>query len=115
MIKTSDGGPAFPTNEVVSDGRLTPVHGMTLRDYFAATAPETPAYWHGLDTKPQYPPHPEGLNAASPDFERRIETFKKTVAEYEARCEEWTVSRYYSWRWAYADAMLAERAKGGSE
>jgi hypothetical protein len=36
------GGPAFPSPErhAVNDG-------MTLRDYFAANAPDAPKSWHG--------------------------------------------------------------------
>lgn len=46
MTTQNDGGPAFPQshspnfpNEIVG--------GLTLRDYFAAHAPEPPKAWHG--------------------------------------------------------------------
>ena len=48
------GGPAFPTttklNYEPATGAQWSEHidpGMTLRDYFAAHAPEPPASWHG--------------------------------------------------------------------
>ncbi len=55
MAKTSDGGPAFPTWTpplVKSDGETIEVvegsqyhvPGMSLRDYFAAHAPEIPEH-----------------------------------------------------------------------
>ena len=40
------GGPAFPAHHFdLAENE----HGMTLRDYFAAHAPEPPALWHGGD------------------------------------------------------------------
>ena len=50
MTEQNNGGPAFPRagydgpdlSELSQDG-------MTLRDYFAAHAPEPPKTWHGGD------------------------------------------------------------------
>ncbi len=48
MNEIKTGGPAFP-----SHGSMGEVahEGMTLRDYFAAHAPEPPAAWRGGDKK----------------------------------------------------------------
>ena len=44
------GGPAFPvTSENFRNSQSNT--GITLRDYFAAHAPEPPASWHGGDRK----------------------------------------------------------------
>lgn len=48
MSNIDTGGPAFPTNRVNMIGEVVPdEEGMTLRDYFAAHAPEPPKIWHG--------------------------------------------------------------------
>lgn len=50
MMARDDGGPAFPTFESNGEGHLyCSGAGMSLRDYFAAHAPEPPAAWHGGD------------------------------------------------------------------
>jgi hypothetical protein len=38
MSERNDGGPTFPVQSATNDG-------VTLRDYFAAKAPEPPAQW----------------------------------------------------------------------
>lgn len=43
MAETKDGGPAFPRDE-----RFLGHNGMSLRDWFAAHAPEMPSKWYGL-------------------------------------------------------------------
>lgn len=42
----NDGGPAFP---IPGDQADADFNGLTLRDYFAAHAPEPPKGWHGGD------------------------------------------------------------------
>jgi len=37
MNNTNTGGPAFPVQSVYIEDQETNSHGMTLRDYFAAT------------------------------------------------------------------------------
>lgn len=53
MSDINNGGPAFPTGTWEYDGQnnVLPYQagGMTLRDYFAAKAPEPPASWRGGD------------------------------------------------------------------
>lgn len=84
------GGQAFP-NEIPS----TP--GMTLRDYFAAHAPETPDY----QTFPikQWQAE-EVVNLGGGMKGPRMVLKQESWAERAAR-----------WSMEYADAMLAERAK----
>ena len=38
MSNTDTSGPAFPTSDWDENGRAIKMHGMTLRDYFAAKA-----------------------------------------------------------------------------
>lgn len=49
MSEIKDGGPAFPGYDVYGDGKVAlaghPHGGMTLRDYFAAHAPQPPEAW----------------------------------------------------------------------
>lgn len=78
MVTTAnDGGPAFPsvTKESVFveelgryDDRLgPPMGGMSLRDYFAAHAPDVPAPWFEptMPPKPSEPPIATDLNEES--------------------------------------------------
>ena len=39
------GGPAFPIFPETGGGHAAAFHGMTLRDYFAARAPEPSQHW----------------------------------------------------------------------
>jgi hypothetical protein len=86
-VQGINGGPAFPqppclndANEIVSPMDYNEA-GMTLRDYFAAHAPPPPAWW--LNRYDQ-------CFSSAPDL--------GTAAQHLAQ-----------WRFAYADAMLAER------
>ena len=45
MSKINDGGPAFP--QIDECDSYPPRSGMSLRDYFAARAPQPPAAWWG--------------------------------------------------------------------
>lgn len=57
MSEIDTGGPAFPGDTAtgyvqidvsgISHAVTEPHQGMTLRDYFAAHAPEPPESWHG--------------------------------------------------------------------
>lgn len=91
--KTTEwGGSAFP----VSNGEETDF-GMHLRDHFAAHAPDAPSWWMAViedeirAAKPGYQaPDIAWLEFADGAIKRRLEKMAQ-------------------WRWAYADAMLAER------
>jgi hypothetical protein len=82
-MQTNDGGPAFPhTREQVATG----MHGMTLRDYFAAAA------LHGwLASFPAHCVHP-----ADPDHPNASR--RDAMLSLHATCA-----------YALADAMLAAR------
>jgi len=75
----NDGGTAFP---VVGVPNACDCPGMSLRDYFAAHAPQPPTGWTG--TAPM------------------LERLSRADGQIAALME---------WRWFYADAMLAEREK----
>lgn len=93
MIK--DGGPAFPC--VIDSYNDVPAHneqGMTLRDYFAAHAPEVPA-WFKIDGFPK-------MAGCSVEATRL----------YELELDAYAERRAIAWPWHYADAMLAARDKG---
>lgn len=46
-MSADNGGPAFPHEYKFGDGTAARADGMTLRDYFAAHAPEPPNSWRG--------------------------------------------------------------------
>lgn len=53
-MSKNDGGPAFPLADSYREYSGTYVgdaNGMSLRDYFAANAPEPPESWHGGQRK----------------------------------------------------------------
>lgn len=49
MSDKNTGGPAFPSsnNVIISEDDIGDYVGMTLRDYFAAHAPEMPDWFRG--------------------------------------------------------------------
>lgn len=79
-----DGGPAFPklAAQLPNDHIDWGSDGMSLRDYFAAHAPEMPTGWVGT----------------APTYERLSRPDGQLVALME-------------WHWYYADAMLVAREK----
>lgn len=89
--QTDDGGPAFP-----STGQLD-INGMSLRDYFAAHAPDMPRWFIrkclGL---------PKSATIAEWNKHDR------RVLDDDAMDQE---TAMMEWRWYYADAMLRARKK----
>ena len=91
MSAIKDGGPAYPMfipENHFSTGSQDN-QGMSLRDWFAGQAPESPKDWldsqHNCDR--QRNPHNDSYKPAiRSDLELRA-----------------------SWRWAYADAMIKAR------
>jgi hypothetical protein len=83
--------PAFPFATDLPRGEFH--GGMTIREYFAAHAPEKPARWF----KPEMPPEPDKNTL--------------TAAEYEEKDFDWRrlleIRRTAQWPWAWADAVLA--------
>jgi hypothetical protein len=106
MSKTNDGGTAFPVQlvEYVSAHNHP---GMTLRDYFAAAALQG-LLASGHFTTCRQDDSPEGdpwLELVEDDFDddgKELPFPKRRVAVAEAA-------------WKAADAMLAEREKGGAK
>jgi hypothetical protein len=111
-----DGGSAFPS---AGSKLAQKTAGMSLRDYFIAHAPAEPQSWF----KPQMDePRPTPLWTDDSDETRTFET----VSEAEVACDyyhdaneraiiQWDADydkqRFIQWPIAWADAMLAERAK----
>lgn len=97
-MSKENGGPAFPqpiANAGKGAGLVSAdemfVGGMTLRDYFAAKAPECPSNYlttqRGID---------HGRNPYNEAHRPPLRSDLQIIAE---------------WNFAYADAMLAERSK----
>jgi hypothetical protein len=109
MSKINDGGPAFPGGVVDGQGmvREPAQPGMTLRDYFAAAALQG-LLASGHFTTCRQDDSPEGdpwLELVEDDFDddgKELPFPKMRVAVAEAA-------------WKAADAMLAEREKGGAK
>lgn len=76
-----------PDGQLVPPGAMVHMQGMSLRDYFAAHAPQMPAALREMAKRAE---KADGRDTS--DF--------GAAAKYESM-----------WRWAYADAMLAGRAR----
>jgi hypothetical protein len=110
---------------------------LTLRDYFAAQVSETdPPHWFKHVAAPDRPQQPNGYSqiespSAIPEGTEAYQEWLTRRDAYERsdeNCERWAayeraneayhaldrMSRFAQWRYAVADAMLAERAKGGA-
>lgn len=100
MSDKNTGGSAFPALEALDQdmrGCFTAysASGMSLRDYFASKAPAMP---DNFDRKNSAV---EKVQVGSTGYKKII-----TVTEWE------TLAQHLArWSYAYADAMLAERAK----
>lgn len=108
--------------------------GLKLRDYFIAHAPADPQPWF----TPAMPPQPRQRMEKPDDLTKEereelagwhdylsaedmnqprartiAEDWERHKREYSAWRSEQEKQRYIQWPAAWADAMLAERAKGG--
>lgn len=88
--------------EISFDRPLT----LTLRDYFAAHAPETPQDWF----EPEMPPKPKvGHRAVD------LGGGRKTWVDDHSEIDEWertqSKQRLVQWPYAWADAVLSTRSK----
>lgn len=120
MSVPSDGGPAFPGYEQDDNRNLCATRGMSLRDYFASNAPPSPEEWMSWDLRPDSPPivpMPTGFQHL-PEGEYRV-AVEDTMAkqreinrEYANKLAAWRLAREVAWRYAYADAMIAESHGG---
>jgi hypothetical protein len=101
----NDGGPAFPVPSVSwqQNGQTCTAfgtEGMTLRDYFAAHAPQMPS-WFEMRRQTWYTREVVPASQLGPGYVKH-----ENVEHLETDEELW-----FRWRLYYADAMLAERAK----
>jgi hypothetical protein len=116
MTKINDGGQAFPSHPILySSEDAWMAQGMSLRDWFAARAPERPLYWP-RPVYPEYPAFPNVLDGSVP-YELAMEAAQKT---YRDECRSVDLQRIdieirdiARWGYAYADAMIAAREAGG--
>jgi allophanate hydrolase subunit 2 len=90
--KRKDGGPAFPITDADRRGKTVVRGGMSLRDYFASRAPYT------LADVGRFHARQWGSDTYLNSDERR----RSLHAVWAQLCYEW------------ADALLAERQKGGA-
>lgn len=108
MSARNDGGPAFPTviptgnvffdqDQGINVMQTESVPGMTLRDYFAAKAPEVPDM--------QTFPIKQWTKLEIVDLSNGMKGQSNVLHQ-----ESWA-ERAARWAHEYADAMLAERAK----
>lgn len=109
--RKKDGGPAFPHKEKMRDPNSYPAPsyidiehgGMTLRDYFAAHAPDVSdeRVREEVEGFPVF--DNSGYHNGYPH---------ETIREKQRKTQvDWMISARIKWRYQYADAMLAEREK----
>lgn len=113
MSKANNGGPAFPD---WNNGYATK-SGMTLRDYFAAHAPEKPQSWF----KPQMNRERPAARWVSKDGSREYPSAEAAAQECRhayrnanelaglAWDDEYMELQCILWPYAWADAMLKVR------
>lgn len=129
MSAADNGGQAFPR---AAGMYANAVEGMTLRDYFAAHAPTEPQRWFlpvMATERPKFPQAiPNPTEAEAEEFngygdwldledlkEPRAIDYVKRRDEYDQQSKAWDVvfarELLVQWPYAWADAMLKERAK----
>ncbi len=116
-MSNETGGPAFP----VQDASKWQAHGMTLRDYFAAHAPQEPHAWFRPVMPNPCPEHKwEGRHAQTGEPLYFLNSYAAQKAcgddfwdaNEEARaewCAEFSKQNLVQWPYAWADAMLKAR------
>lgn len=123
------GEPMHPVT-LTFDGH-EPLHfiGATVRDHFAALAPDVPVWFEYLPGPDQQPPArpvlqdqpPEVISAVAKwnngtrdveiddalrPWQRLLAEYDKAVAAYDKNI---VASRYMTWRWHYANMMISMR------
>lgn len=102
------GGSAFPKyfggNRDLAPGEEA---GMTLRDYFAAHAPAEPQHWF----RPVVSERPRAIYHEGHGGEHCWDCSPENYRELEEYDAERRKLALVQWPYAWADAMLAERAK----
>lgn len=133
-MNRDDAGPAFP---FVYDDTKNYEEGMSLRDYFAAHAPnEIPNWFHGeRDPAPDVPDVkvPDEFANEFSDWRRGpvfdltdsmqlkygkeaadiAEVYESAWQDFWEKYDSWKhvakLQRYFQWRWHYADMMISTR------
>lgn len=109
--KMKDGGPAFPHDNLeLGDRHLIAQPGMTLRDYFAQSAPF--AEIEELQRKHLSRLAQETLvGRAYPSEPRReSKTSSEDIVKYQLECARFFADVGAALRFMHADAMLAARS-----
>jgi hypothetical protein len=89
---------------------LQAIEGMTLRDYFAAHAPNEPEDWFMPFVKTDRPTEIRIVWTDGDNQTERTGNFGcKNWEELAAWDMEYQRQLFLQWRWAYADAMLKAR------
>lgn len=97
-----DGGLAFP----MASDLLGHAPGMSLRDWFAGNAPPMPDEWPLTLFAGPAPASTIFPYSGPPMTPKELMEMDK---EARRAYHIWTARAEATWRWAYADAMLAER------
>lgn len=118
----------FPRLKVVGDVAMAD-GGATLRDHFAATAPDMPSWFHCAPSRPRpVAPSPDdhlsdekrkeyrrAMNERwdDEDISPEVLEFMSKVDEASAEIDKWAQEqrshKFIAWRWHYADLMIAAR------
>jgi hypothetical protein len=130
-INPDDGGPAYPQHDVDMYGIHRTTGGMSVRDAFAAQAPEIPS-WFKYENPEPAPAMPRADKELSPAHYQQLQGLgdyleddqvDPEVVAYRDRTRaanrahnSWSMRgkarELAAWRWFYADAMLDERDGG---
>lgn len=110
-----NGGQAFPHPDYLAQGW----EGMTLRDYYMVHAPrEIPAWFHAAmpDERPRDAWTSEDGKRCYPNRYVAERNHGDLIVNQNAKAQEaWDIeqrkARQFQWPFAWADAMLKERAK----
>lgn len=131
MDTKQTGGSAYPhptirhPTDCIPPGFIFASEGMTLRDYFAARAPMPIPDWFKHSPNRMMPTKPDILRlttAQRAEYSNSEEFQSPEVIEYSALFNEYQIEmdcwrdeqrerKFFSWRFYFADMMLAERAK----
>lgn len=97
--RINNGGAAFPHQfqDAMGHPEWRQSTGMTLRDYFAGQAPDMPGWWMSGDCPTPPPGWKEGDGPTA----------------WDNAVQRWMTARVASWRYSFADAMIA--ARGGEQ
>jgi hypothetical protein len=108
-----DGGSAFPLVIPPSEQWSEFDRGLSIRDWFAAHAPEPGiaeiAHFIGLDES--FPKEPSDVPGNEPWHIKQTKCVRGVYAAMDWRDK---LAAATTWKYAWADAMLAAREAGGS-